>query len=712
MHTGTFSRRRAPAMLAAFVAIALMAFGLRHAALARSMTASVQWNSIGPVETGGYSGKLNAFAYSAQNPKIMYVAGGWGNTPRESPSQAGIFRTTDGGAHWSAADGGLTNPDGTISSVVNGLWVDQQHPSTVLAATEFGGTFRSTDGGTSWTNVDSSESTQFSLAGSTLYVATRRGVLASNDDGATWQVSLASSAGATTVMTAGGTTYAGDASGDVYVLKGSSWSPAGHPGTGAIHDLAIDPFNAHVVYANVDDAKAWNQHLYGSTDGGAKWKRIHCRCSIGAQAVAFSITVPDRLYFADDGGGSIYNIVADGNPHPVIHFGARTNGADVRYIYSVPGSGSADGCYFTSDQGLLYSTNCSGGTTTVLSNNISNFLAYDATLSEDAANFVVALQDWGAVSGQVNPLQLHGVPGSSEGGETFLNPFSPQSCYFAHPDGGLSISSNACATFAAGRVSGIESLTFVPGTTNTLYAITNADTRQAQVSISTNGGTSFTSAGWTFKNPYQVVVSPVDPKTILVATGLPTQKPRLYLSRDGGTTWRRARGLPDTVTPNLRVGLYFPTHRFYATFEPDASGKVLLADHDTSTDNILMYRSVSNGQSFKLVSTLVQPVPPRPWPNLVFPDPDERPAPETPYYATRFYGNRLAFNPQAPSSAIPAVVATTRFGAFVSYDVGSQWTRIDGPAIAHHFIGVDWVNGYVYLASFGEGVIQSSTPLQ
>ena len=93
-------------------------------------------------------------AQRVRNPNIMYVGGGWGNTPRESPSQMGIYGTTDGGAHWTALDNGLTNLDGTISSVVNGLWLDQSNPSVLLAATEFGGTFRSTNGGASWTNVD------------------------------------------------------------------------------------------------------------------------------------------------------------------------------------------------------------------------------------------------------------------------------------------------------------------------------------------------------------------------------------------------------------------------------------------------------------------------------------------------------------------------------------------------------------------------------
>jgi len=57
---------------------------------------AIEWSPVGPVFSYGYSGKLNAFVYARDNPSHMLVAGGWGNTPRESPSQAGIFKSEDG----------------------------------------------------------------------------------------------------------------------------------------------------------------------------------------------------------------------------------------------------------------------------------------------------------------------------------------------------------------------------------------------------------------------------------------------------------------------------------------------------------------------------------------------------------------------------------------------------------------------------------------
>ena len=68
------------------VAFVLAALGVVSisTAVAQTPAASknVQWVSIGPRNAGTWGGKANAFAYVQSNPNIMYLGGGWGNTPR------------------------------------------------------------------------------------------------------------------------------------------------------------------------------------------------------------------------------------------------------------------------------------------------------------------------------------------------------------------------------------------------------------------------------------------------------------------------------------------------------------------------------------------------------------------------------------------------------------------------------------------------------
>lgn len=669
------------------------------------------WSSIGPRNAGHASGKVNAFAYVASNPSVMYIAGGWGNTPKESPSQMGIYGTSDGGTHWTAANQGLTNVDGTISSVVNGLWLDQNNPSVVLASTEFGGTFKSTDNGRTWANVDRAEATRFAQNGTNLYVASRKGVLLSTDDGSTWTVSLPLTGGATTVVTAAGATFAGTAGGDVYQLSGSSWTKRGHPGTGAVHDLAVDPFNTQVVYANVDDSNVWNQCLHASLDGGSSWTAINCNLfSIGSQAIAFSNVTPHRLFVGDDGSGRVLYFTGDGNPNPHVASGAFGT-SDVRYIVPVKGKNqSDDACYVLEDQGLFFAPTCSSGSVSALSLQVNNTLVYDVAVSPDGKNVEAPLQDNSSTSTQNGGTTWPVSGPAGEGGEARYHPDNSGYCYIAHPDEALFISHDGCATFP--QVANIlpESLTFDPANPNNLYVVDGADTGSSHVSKSTDKGLTWNPTGWNFTNPYQVAVAPSDTNSIVVAAGPDNSSSKLFYSHDGGKTWNQSSGLPQTQAGQPQQ-IYFPTHRFYAAFNPKDAQTVLLADHDPTTDNVLMYRSTDGAQTFTLVRTFVQPKLPRQWPHILLPKEETYPHKDAFYYATRFYGNRVVFNP-TPRSGNPAVVLTTRFGAFGSLDLGTTWIRIDRAAIAHHFIGAAWSQGYLYLATFGEGIVRSNKQIQ
>jgi len=104
-----------------------------------------------------------SIAINRSNPNELY-AGAWRGQRRPwtiisggPASEGGVYKTTDGGDHWSRVGSGL--PDDLIGKV----WVDvaQSNPKVVYAQVEAkgpkGGLYRSADGGASWTLVNSGQ---------------------------------------------------------------------------------------------------------------------------------------------------------------------------------------------------------------------------------------------------------------------------------------------------------------------------------------------------------------------------------------------------------------------------------------------------------------------------------------------------------------------------------------------------------------------------
>src|SRR4029077_13039016 len=94
-----------------------------------------------------------------------------------------------------------------------------------------------------------------------------------------------------------------------------------------------------------------------------------------------------------------------------------------------------------------------------------------------------------------------GDANAGEGGESFIDPTNPAHCYFAHPDSGLWVSFDGCASFNGPITSGVESHTFDQSVAGKMYAIDNADFSGATTIVSTDGGNSWNSAPWTFTDP-------------------------------------------------------------------------------------------------------------------------------------------------------------------------------------------------------------------
>jgi hypothetical protein len=694
------------------------------------MAGGMSFTQVGPF---GVAGKLNALAIDPSDAKTLYVAAGRG-TGLESYSSAGIFKTTDRGAHWQSVDGGLIDSSGYTASAVNGLWIDPTSPSTLMAATQYGGLFRTTNGGTSWANVyRTTEATEIVQYAGALYATSASGILSSADGGATWSVQLAGTAGRypTTLGAAqgkaGSALYAGMTDGTIYAYASGSWKRTGRlpykPVTGAdsdaaVHQMAVDPQVPATVYATSNDGP-WNQNLHASTDGGRTWntvlqKKIY-NVGLGSQAIAFSTVHPHRLYIGSDGAPLLY-IRANGSATSATNRGAFT-GADIRDIWPVA-SGADDACYLASDQGLIYVAACSkfvkNGSGIELSSGTSNALDRHFLITPNGQTIVDTPQDlvalWttdGGRAWRVNPSFGY------EDAFNELRPGAPNVCYSYDEAYGFRISTDGCQKYD--RASGsrkklvnyrlmTDPIDFDPANPLHMYVASLAGS--GAVYASTNGGLTFARLPWAISFPGAVRVDQRNGAHILV--GDLASSSSIHVTFDGGKTWHTSAGVP-------------ATQYWYDIAISPVNGSVVLASSVDDANNVFVLRSTNGGRSFSKVAAVVN----APTIRQVR-DADRMPAAAAgrdadassaadgngaPEYFLYSPSHSIRYN-QDVTHGTAMVALTTIRGAYLSGDNGTTWHRIDGSTISHSFWGIRWLQGRLYLASDGQGILRSNNVVQ
>ena len=126
-------------------------FGAVDGGVWRTRNAGVTWE---PLFDDQPIASIGALALAPSDPNVMYVGTGEASIRSDITYGAGVYKSTDGGAHWHAL--GLTE-----TRHIGKVLVDARNPDVVLVAAlghAYGpnperGVFRSTDGGRTWTKV-------------------------------------------------------------------------------------------------------------------------------------------------------------------------------------------------------------------------------------------------------------------------------------------------------------------------------------------------------------------------------------------------------------------------------------------------------------------------------------------------------------------------------------------------------------------------------
>jgi photosystem II stability/assembly factor-like uncharacterized protein len=184
----------------------------------------------------------------------------------------GVIKSTDGGAHWAPANGGLPFQNATPRAVA----LDPARPERLYLITSSpAGLWRSSDGGASWRSggPGGARSIAASSTAGIAFLSAAGGVYRTLDAGATWKL----------------------------LTRGLPAGPA--------DALAVAASDPRTVYADYNAAG-----LFRSQDGGASWQRQTLPLS-GGGVVSFAVSprTPRLLYLALSNGGFYRS--ADGGAH-------------------------------------------------------------------------------------------------------------------------------------------------------------------------------------------------------------------------------------------------------------------------------------------------------------------------------------------------------------------------------------------------------------
>ena len=387
-----------------------------------------------PIFDGQPVGSIGAIAIAPSRPATIYVGTGESDMRSDIAQGDGVYKSTDGGAHWTHI--GLAD-----SRQISRILVDPHDPDLVYVAAlghPYGpnaqrGVFRSRDGGRHWTKVlyENPNTGVADLAfkpgdAKTLYATlwqTRR---------PPWSTYPPSNG-------PGSGLYVSHDGGDHWSRVEGHGFPA-HPGR---IGLAVSPADPDRVYALADGP--WGEGgLYRSDDGGAQWRHVSADPRIWGRGWYFCALTADP---ANADRVWVMNTIVleseDGGTHFIARKGDQT-GDDFHVLWVDPTDsqrrilGSDQGAQVTLDGGKTWSSWYNQPTAQiyhVTTDNRFPYWVYGAQQDSGAA----ALPSRAGSSDGITLEQFHEVAVGGESGMIATDPDDPHIVYGDASDSGASV---------------------------------------------------------------------------------------------------------------------------------------------------------------------------------------------------------------------------------------------------------------------------------